>query len=199
MLLCFVWSKKVASSSSGVVCGLISPFTIRDWLLTVSYWCAGEHSCWVCYGVSCPGCSISRLFCPSALPFSLLSSSQYFLTIEGVVQILCLMPNIRFSFIQASWTVPSHHTRNTQAEQRTFSVWDEVCCVEKASGTPYLRTVGVLAAWRQKLTATFSLLTSFLHKVYRKKAELSYRQICQHLYEGSWHFKNTWLWIVLKY
>lgn len=97
MLLCFVWSKKVASSSSGVVCGLISPFTIRDWLLTVSYWCAGEHSCWVCYGVSCPGCSISRLFCPSALPFSLLSSSQYFLTIEGVVQIPCLMPNIRFS------------------------------------------------------------------------------------------------------
>lgn len=101
--------------------------------------------------------------------------------------------------IQASWTVPSLHTRNTHAEQRNFSVWDEVCRVEKASGTPYLRTVGVLAAWRQKLTATFSLLTSFLHKVYRKKAELSYRQICQHLCEGSWHFKNTWLWIVLKY
>lgn len=79
--------------------------------------------------VSCPGCSISRLFFPSALPFSLLSSSQYFLTIEGVVQIPCLMLNIRFSFILSIQNSPeSPHSKHSRWKKNLFCLeWSVLC------------------------------------------------------------------------
>lgn len=170
MLLCFVWSKNVASSSSGVVCGLISPCMIRDWLLTVSYWCAGEHSCWACYGCVMP--RISRLFCPAALTFSLLFFTVFSSHRGGGTDTLF---NAKYLILiypehpEQSW-VSALKTLLLNKEPFLSGKWKKLLglltCPQLESLLPSGRSSLLLLVW---------LLTSFLHKIYWKKAELSYR------------------------
>lgn len=78
------------------------------------------------------------------------------------------MSNTQFSFILS--ILNNHESPHLVllTAQRTFSVWarswfiDEVCSVEKASGTTYMSAVRVLAGWWQKFIASY--LTKFTER-----------------------------------
>lgn len=122
--------------------------------------------------VSRPGCSISRLFCPSALTLSLLSFSQYFLTIEGVVQILYLMPNTQFSFILSILNSPEPpHSKHSRWTKNLFCLAWSVPCGESFWVGPLTcpQSESLLPSGRSSLLLLVWLLTSFFSKFTERK------------------------------
>lgn len=195
----FACSKRVASSFAGVVCGPIRSSRFHAWLL------ADVHL----DAVQAPTVAVSLLqlchaliehihslpsFCSHIL--SVLFSTVFSSHRGSSVNILFKAKHtvlIYLNIFSSHECLYSH----TLYLCRIVVGW-RVCCGKGLDTLPV--HYGDPAGWQQPFTASSRRNLDFLlYENWLKESWLAYSSICQHLCGDSWHFKNTWLRIILKY